>query len=106
MSVQFKSVKIQNVNGIDVILDIEAPIGKPFGSSNTIPGGSTKEIKIGVSDCPSVLLAVRDAAHGTTRQTFGFSWPNASEGRPMYLESVDVIYHIGDFQGTAQGRTS
>ncbi len=104
MSVRFAQVQIQNTNSIDVTLRVEAPIGTPVGGSHTIRANSTATVSVGVDNCPSVLLAVDDSAHGTTKQTFMLASPARGEGRPAYLEAVEVVYSIGDFKGNVRGR--
>jgi hypothetical protein len=104
MSIHFKEVTIKNTNSITLTLTLEAPIGTPLGKSWEIPADGTRTIDPGVSDCPSVLLAIKDSAHTETKQTFGLSSPQ--HGRPTFLESVVVVYNIGNFNGSVQAHTS
>ena len=100
--VRFRNITFQNRNSIAVTFKIEAPVGKEV-SKVTVKGDSTGTANPNVDDCKSVRLISDDGTHQGT-QIFALS--NDGEGRPIYLETVSVIYTVGDFRATVQSRTS
>jgi hypothetical protein len=84
MSVLFSKVEFRNTNNIDVTLTIEAPIGTRISGPQKVGANSTAAINPGVNNCLSVLLAVDDNAHSTTKQTFEM----ARRGRTSRLPSL------------------
>jgi len=106
MSVRFSAIEFRNRNNVEITVAVEAPIGTALGRPRRVDPNSAVTITVGVENCPSVLISAEDPAHGTAKQTFAMGKPKAGEGRVSYLESVNVEYTIGDFQGGVRAHTA
>jgi len=97
MAIQFDKVVFKNLNSIDVSLTVEAPIGTQVSGPTKVKANSTATITPGVSNCRSVLLHAYDSAHHA-KQTYELAAPKSGEGRPAYLQAVEVEYRSADFE--------
>jgi hypothetical protein len=95
--VLLREVLFHNENGIDVDLTIEAPVGEPVFGPKKVVADAPTHIPVERYNCISVLIMVKASPdHEEEQQTFATAKPQF--GKPIYLESVDVRYHIGSFR--------
>jgi hypothetical protein len=105
MAVTFATVTFQNNNNIEILLTIEAPIGKSLVVRHPVGPNQTASIRVGRDNCDSVALVADDGSHSSVTQTFKVAAPDARMVLPSFLEQVDVQYSIGTFRGGFKART-
>ncbi|MER9102637.1 hypothetical protein NKH95_01680 [Mesorhizobium sp. M0848] len=101
MPVQFSTIHFVN-RSPDLTLTIEAPIGS-FLLTEPIARDAARDFTVNLADCPSTRLHVTSTSHPDFDQTFAIAPPDS--GRPSYLKTLRVLYHVGDFEGVFEGST-
>ena len=103
MSVKFNEVVFRNNTGLEVTLTIEAPSGTVVTRPQNVGANSTATVPLNIDNCASARIIASDSTHGEYKQFFGMAAPLS--GRPSYLESIDVRYSVGSFNGNLKART-
>jgi hypothetical protein len=101
MSVQFSKITFKNDNNIDLnSLTIDAlPGGRVFGPS-PVKANATITINPNVANAASATLGVESDGDPGVTETQTFSAPAGA-----FLSSLDVVYSIGNFEGTVTSGT-
>lgn len=98
MAVTFATFEFTNRTGLEVTVDLEAPVGTPVDSYRVAPN-STKTFNPSVDDVGSALVTVSDGTHDTTQQV-------GTTGAPYgaYIETLRSEYSVGSIRGEVRAR--